>query len=122
MTRFVILEHHSPRGLHWDFLLQRGESLATWALAQAPVPQAAIAAQALPDHRLVYLDYEGPISGGRGTVVRWDWGTFEAVQWDAQAAVVLLWGTRLCGEVRLTRAADRPDEWSFVFTPRQGGR
>lgn len=122
MPRFVVLEHHSPRGVHWDFMLQRGEGLATWALAQAPAPHTSIAAQALAEHRLVYLDYEGPISGGRGTVVRWDWGTFEPLQWDAEMAVIALSGTRLIGEVRLQRLADRPGEWSFVFTPRQGGQ
>lgn len=118
MPRFVILEHHSPRGLHWDFMLQRGEGLATWALAQAPGPHTVIPAQALVDHRLAYLDYEGPISGGRGTVARWDCGTFEPVHWDAEVAVIALSGTRLLGEVRLHRVTDRPGEWRFVFTPR----
>jgi hypothetical protein len=32
----------------------------------------------LPDHRRVYLDYEGPISGGRGEVVRVEAGTFRS--------------------------------------------
>ena len=33
-------------------------------------------AEALPDHRLIYLEYEGPISGDRGTVVAWDRGEY----------------------------------------------
>ena len=36
-----------------------------------------ILAEALPDHRLFYLDYEGPVTGGRGTVIQWDSGIFE---------------------------------------------
>ena len=34
-------------------------------------------AEVLPDHRLAYLDYEGPISGDRGSVTRWDRGTYD---------------------------------------------
>jgi len=26
----------------------------------------------------VYLDYEGPVGGGRGTVTRWDGGEYES--------------------------------------------
>lgn len=121
MPRFVVLRHESPRGLHWDFMLQRGETLATWALAREPEAGMPIAAEALPDHRLAYLEYEGPISGGRGTVTRWDWGSFEPVRWDDLQVLIRLSGTRLLGEVRLDRAADPTAEWSFTYTPHRGG-
>lgn len=122
MLRFVILEHQSPRGLHWDFMLQREGSLATWALAREPVADLVIAAEALADHRLAYLDYEGPITGGRGTVVRWDAGTYEPVRWEAEVVVARLLGVRLCGEVRLEKGADHPQDWAFAFSPDRGGR
>ncbi len=121
MSRFVVLQHQSPRGVHWDFMLQRGGALATWALGQEPVPHTAISAESLADHRLVYLDYEGPISGGRGTVARWDWGTYDSLRWDAEEVVVRLAGVRLCGEVRVTRTPDQPGGWSFLYCPGRGG-
>ena len=31
----------------------------------------------LPDHRLAYLEYEGPVSGNRGVVRRIDSGKYE---------------------------------------------
>ena len=37
----------------------------------------ACSATRLPDHRKHYLDYEGEISGNRGTVARIDAGTYE---------------------------------------------
>lgn len=77
MGRFVVLEHDSPRGRHWDLMLENGQVLATWALAEPPDAGHAIAAQPLPDHRPAYLDYEGPISGNRGHVTRWDRGEYE---------------------------------------------
>ena len=38
-----------------------------------------IPAEPLPDHRIEYLDYEGPVSGNRGTVTQFDVGTFTLV-------------------------------------------
>ncbi|HEV2971076.1 MAG TPA: DNA polymerase ligase N-terminal domain-containing protein [Pirellulales bacterium] len=64
-------------GVHWDLMLESGAALRTWALAAEPASDILIAAEQLPDHRLAYLDYEGPISGDRGTVIRWDAGHFE---------------------------------------------
>ncbi len=75
MARFTILEHDHPT-LHWDLLLEAGETLRTWRLAQPPEGPQPIPATPLPDHRLVYLDYEGPVSGNRGVVRAWDRGTF----------------------------------------------
>lgn len=78
--RFVLLFHelpaHSDRASHWDFMIESGPSLRTWALpveisnenpANSDTDGLALA---LPDHRLAYLDYEGPVSGDRGTVRR----------------------------------------------------
>lgn len=74
MPRFVILEHDHPV-LHWDLLLEAGDVLHTWRLV-APPGAEPIEATALGDHRRMYLDYEGPVSGQRGTVRRHDAGTF----------------------------------------------
>jgi len=71
--RFVFLEHDYPT-LHWDILLQQGNRLLGWRgdnhghfLNGGHVVQTS-------DHRLVYLDYEGPLTGQRGTVKRVDAG------------------------------------------------
>lgn len=65
--RLTILEHDHPF-LHWDLLLDNGETLTTWRLLQRPAGDAWIPAERLPDHRRIYLDYEGPVSGDRGVV------------------------------------------------------
>ena len=75
MPRFVILEHDWP-ARHWDLLLEAGAVLRAWRLLAEPGPAAAVPAEPNADHRPAYLDYEGPVSGGRGTVSRWDAGTF----------------------------------------------
>ncbi|MEQ9411343.1 MAG: DNA polymerase ligase N-terminal domain-containing protein [Fuerstiella sp.] len=73
--RFVILEHDHPF-LHWDLLLERGEVLAAWRLLRPVVPRTWLPAERLPDHRRMYLDYEGPISRGRGHVTQVASGTY----------------------------------------------
>ncbi len=115
MPRYVVLRHDGPRGVHWDLLLEAGGMLRTWALEQEPAAGAAIACQALPDHRLHYLDYEGPVSGGRGTVARWDGGTYEVESESADELVVQLAGQRLVGRATLTREPDESGTWRFLL-------
>jgi hypothetical protein len=107
MPRFVILEHDHPV-LHWDLMLEAGEALRTWRLGRAPsTPGDVMDAQALPDHRLFYLDYEGPVSGDRGVVKRWDAGQYEMLSSsEAGEICVRLHGSRIQGIARIARAPD----------------
>ncbi len=72
--RFVLLEHTCDND-HLDLMIERDGTLDTWALALPPDPHPQIVHQ-LPTHRLAYLEYEGPLSGGRGSVRRIDAGTY----------------------------------------------
>ncbi len=120
--RFVVLEHDAPRGRHWDLMLEHGGRLRTWALSQPPDTPGPIPAEALPDHRLAYLDYEGPISGGRGEVRRWDAGTYQPlphVEPTHTEEVYLLEGRRLQGRaiLRSVPSPESPSAWIFQFQP-----
>jgi hypothetical protein len=99
MPRYVILEHDWPI-LHWDLLLEVGSVLRAWRLLQQPCVGASVVAEANADHRLMYLDYQGEVSGGRGQVRQWDAGTYE-----------LLSGSLACEVV----AADEPEQTSCVI-------
>ena len=113
MPRFVVLEHDYPER-HWDFMLQAGDALRTWRLAAPPQRGTPVMAEASFDHRLMYLDYEGPVSGNRGQVVAWDRGTYEEEAGStAQHVVVRLHGTRLEGKATLQQAASR--EWLLLL-------
>jgi hypothetical protein len=80
--RYVILRHEpgpaSERPLHWDLMLETPVGLRTWALMNEPCVNVPIDAAELPLHRVYYLTYEGPVSGARGIVTRWDEGTYHA--------------------------------------------
>jgi hypothetical protein len=103
--RFVVLWHQTPpnypRRDHWDFMLEVDGMLRTWALEAEPSPGQPIQAEAISDHRIEYLTYEGPISGGRGCVARWDAGTYETLEQSGSLWRVRLTGAKLHGEVRL---------------------
>src|SRR5262245_3281104 len=113
MARFAVLAHAHPTP-HWDLFLESGPVLRAWRLLAPLRPGIDVPAEVTPDHRPVYLDYEGPLSGGRGTVSRIDAGTFE---WHAdlpdQVAVGLA-GIRLSGVLTLRR--DRAG-WSARLDP-----
>src|SRR4051794_35769135 len=100
MPRFVILEHDQPFR-HWDFLLETGDVLKAWRLLAKPERGRSIPAERLPDHRLIYLEYEGPISGDRGRVIRLDGGTFEWHEKTADRIVVAVTGRTLRGLISL---------------------
>lgn len=105
MPRFVILEHDWPTR-HWDLLLEDGDVLLAWRLRAEPEPGARVPAERNADHRKLYLDYEGPISGERGRVTRWDWGEFEWVKQMIEEVEIILRGERICGGVCLRHEKD----------------
>lgn len=96
MPRYVILAHDWPTP-HWDLLLENGDALLAWRLLAEPAPGRTVPAERNADHRKFYLDYEGPVSGDRGTVARWDAGTFE---WIETGIVARLSGTRTTGTIQ----------------------
>jgi DNA polymerase ligase (LigD)-like protein len=105
MPRFVLLQHDHPN-LHWDLMVEAGEVLQTWRLPSVPIAGAVLPATRIGDHRLVYLDYEGPVGGNRGQVMRWDGGEFEWLEQSEWVMVVRLRGTRLEGVLRLEHQED----------------
>ncbi len=114
--RFVILEHHY-RGVHWDLMIQDGKILRTWALLELPRPGQFIPGDRIQDHRLLYLDYEGPISRNRGFVRRFDAGDVVLLKWEEDQAHVWFEGTRLQVEGFWIRRCDSKagnSGWRFV--------
>ena len=115
MPRFAVLQHDSPSGVHWDLLLESGASLRTWSLPRPPESGADLPAKRLADHRLIYLDYEGPISGGRGSVAAWDRGSFHIARSSESELVVELSGEKLRGRAVL-RKDENGEAWRLVIS------
>lgn len=113
MPRFVLLAHDHPV-LHWDFMLEHGDTLLTWRLSRIPAADGnPVPAEPLPDHRTVYLDYEGPVSGNRGTVRRVDAGLYEWQTREDGRLEIQLTGQLLRGRAALERVAEPLETWTF---------
>lgn len=122
VLRFAILKHVRDPDVHWDLLLQLPDRplLATWQIQIEPADwrNSLIAARRLPGHRVVYLDYEGEISAGRGRVTRVDAGLMELSQYDPQGIETILHGKLFHGALTLTPAADTPnasEKWTLQW-------
>ena len=117
MPRFVLLEHRWD-GIHWDFMLEDGDVLRTWAIDAPIVPDTELPARVLPDHRRIYLEYQGEVSGNRGSVRRVDAGTYSVLSWKEDRVLVRVEGSQLVGEVEIRQAGAGSaggKTWSFCL-------
>jgi hypothetical protein len=119
LLRYVILRHVTPpdgqRPSHWDFMLEAGEVLRSWALLEPPLEGRSTEAEALDDHRLAYLSYEGPVSGDRGHVTAYDRGDYVLLAEKDDCLVVRLTGERLRCELTMRRDPGDSKRWHFFF-------
>jgi DNA ligase D-like protein (predicted 3'-phosphoesterase) len=129
--RFVVQEHHA-RTLHWDFRLEAGGVLVSWAVPKGPSLNPADKRMAMrtEDHPLDYADFEGVIPEGEygaGEVIVWDCGTYrnltqrhgEEVPMEEalEHGHITVWleGKKLSGGFALTRIAKgKRERWLLV--------
>jgi bifunctional non-homologous end joining protein LigD len=106
-----VIQKHAARRLHYDFRLEHGGVLVSWALPKG-VPQTAkqnhLAVQT-EDHPLEYADFSGDIPRGEygaGHVGIWDAGEYELEKWrDGEEVIVTLHGRDEGGLGRATKVA-----------------
>jgi bifunctional non-homologous end joining protein LigD len=108
---FVIQEHHARR-LHWDFRLERGGVLVSWAVPRGlPLdPKTNHLAVHTEDHPIDYAAFEGEIPAGEyggGRVLLWDRGRYETEKWTDREVMVVLHGSRISGRYVLFQTGGR---------------
>jgi hypothetical protein len=110
MPRYVLLRHDTPadpdRPVHWDLMLESEGVLWTWALSEMPSANKSLDCERLADHRIAYLDYEGPISGDRGEVRRVMSGEFRFEDVSGDRIRLLTTVGELPRQVEFVRQAD----------------
>jgi bifunctional non-homologous end joining protein LigD len=125
--RLFVVQKHAARRLHWDFRLELGGTLRSWAVPKGPSydPADKRMAVEVEDHPIEYADFEGTIPAGNygaGAVIVWDRGTWRPLgdphEGLAKGKLVFeLSGYKLRGEwtlVRTRRAQGGKQEWLLL--------
>jgi hypothetical protein len=94
-------------------MFECGDVLRTFACLREPTTAQSLSADQIDDHRLDYLDFEGPVSGGRGDVEQWDCGVFEVLKERPDQWLLELRGRRWNGRARFTAKGDQ--RWMVTF-------
>jgi DNA ligase D-like protein (predicted 3'-phosphoesterase) len=116
LPRFVV-QLHDATTLHYDFRLQSGQLLRSWAVPKGPSLDPGVRRLAVPveDHSLAAGEFEGVRAGqarGSGAVIIWDEGTAEIRRDEPGHISFALHGSKLSGGYALTRTGER--RWILV--------
>src|SRR5215510_13630737 len=126
-----VVQKHAARRLHYDFRLEWGGVLRSWAVPNGPCLDPAVKRLAVEveDHPVEYADFEGSIPDGNygaGTVIVWDQGRWEALE-DFEEGLKKgkllfeLKGYKLRGVWNLVRTKSREKkdskEWLLIKKP-----
>jgi bifunctional non-homologous end joining protein LigD len=122
-----VVQRHDARRLHYDFRLERGGALASWAVPKGvPLnPGERVLAVHVEDHPLGYATFAGEIPPGEygaGTVEIWDTGTYELLEEKRDGGLtVRLAGKRLEGVWTLVPAHLDGKEQNWLLIRKRDG-
>jgi bifunctional non-homologous end joining protein LigD len=128
---FVVQKHAASR-THYDFRLEIGGVLVSWAVPKGPSLDPADKRLAVntEDHPLEYGDFEGIIPEGNygaGAVIIWDQGRAvheldPAAGLETGKLLFTLHGYKLRGLFTLVRTSRNPKEWLLIKKPDASAR
>jgi DNA ligase D-like protein (predicted 3'-phosphoesterase) len=122
-----VIQQHAATSLHYDFRLEVGGALASWAVPKGPStdPRHKRLAIEVEDHSLAYASFEGVHRSGygAGAVIVWDRGTYRPLDAERSMAEALraghasfwLEGAKLRGGWTLRRieSGEKP-QWLLI--------
>jgi DNA ligase D-like protein (predicted ligase)/DNA ligase D-like protein (predicted 3'-phosphoesterase) len=122
--RIFVVQEHRARRLHYDFRLESGGVLKSWAVPKGVPehPDQKRLAVETEDHPLDYASFEGTIPEGQygaGTVKIWDKGSYEPKVWDENMIEFTLKGQKLNGRYALVRLKKAGEKDWLMFKGRE---
>lgn len=128
IPRFVVLLHSFPHP-HWDWMFEVNGALATFRSAADCLDNLLCGFRQswtqLPPHRLIYLDYEGPVSGNRGEVRKILGGTCQWLKKNDEEILLALSSPEISGILYLSRASQMnfwETQWKNFCEPNEQGK
>jgi DNA ligase D-like protein (predicted 3'-phosphoesterase) len=133
-----VVQEHDARNLHYDFRLEAGGALKSWAVPKGPSTDPREKRLAMPteDHPLDYAEFEGVIPEGEygaGAVIVWDTGSYRnlterggeevPIEEALENGHALVWldGRKLRGGYVLQRTGrGRNERWLLIKRKDQG--
>ena len=114
LSDFVIQEHQTPDGVHWDLMLQEGDTLRTWRMNSPPrtVDAIAMPLERIHDHPLRFLTYEGPVQNNTSRIHIVERGRFKRIAQTPSQWSVVFDGVNLKGPF-LLRQTNTPTAWAL---------
>ncbi len=112
--KFVVQKHQKEsEPTHWDLMLESGNCLETYRLAELPEKwgKETIEAVKILDHPLKFLSYQGSVNKGKGRVEIADCGTYRILERDDKQRLLEFAGNILNGKFVLTQIKNA--EWEF---------
>ncbi|HXW86054.1 MAG TPA: DNA polymerase ligase N-terminal domain-containing protein [Candidatus Bathyarchaeia archaeon] len=126
-----VIQQHDASHMHFDFRLEIGRILVSWAIPKGPSTNPSVKRLAImtEDHPRDYAHFEGVIPEGNygaGTVMVWDIGTYENIKHHEGKLIpmkeclkkghveVFLHGKKLQGGYTLVKLQGRENQWLFI--------
>lgn len=127
-----VIQKHDAKSLHYDFRIEVGDVLKSWAVPKGPSTDPRDKRLAVPteDHPLDYASFEGVIPKGEygaGTVLVWDTGLYDNITekdgkinpiskaLESGHALIALHGKKLTGGYALQRTGKgKNSRWLLV--------
>ncbi|MBD3237999.1 MAG: DNA ligase [Candidatus Eisenbacteria bacterium] len=124
---FFVIQEHDARQRHFDFRLQVGDALKSWAVPKGPStdPREKRLAVQVEDHPLDYADFEGVIPEGEygaGSVIVWDHGPYRNENRDRDGKQISLEQALRRGRIELWLDGQKLQGGYALVRTRMGGK